>query len=137
MPLATNPKATFEIVLETDSHLPKEAQPVFVFRFLSTEEWEEIAKLNDQFDNTKDSPKMIKLAFQVIGKSLVNWRNMKPPKGKEIPFDLGKLKSMVTIGEATELMMAAVSQRPSFGDKKKFALQSDFDTGQSAKTAKE
>jgi len=121
-------------------HLPKGKQPVFIFRYLSVDEWEKLAKLNDEFDETgkKDTNPvvMINLAFKAIKMALVGWRNMKTPKGKAIPFDLKKLKSMVTVGEATELMMAAVSQRPSFGDKKKFDLPSDFGTEQFAKTVK-
>jgi len=140
MPLATNPKAIFEVVLNSDAGLPKDDQPVFIFRYLSVDEWEKLAKLNDEFDEAgkKDANPivLINLAFKAIDMALVGWRNMKVPKGKEIPFDLGKLKSMVTVGEATELMMAAVSQRPSFGDKKKFDLPSDFGTEQFAKTVK-
>jgi len=140
MPLATNPKARFEVVLNSDAGLPKDDQPVFIFRYLSVDEWEKLAKLNDEFDEAgkKDTNTvvMINLAFKAIKMALVGWRNMKVPKGKEIPFDLKKLKSMVTVGEATELMMAAVSQRPNFEAKKNFVSPSALGSGQSAKTAK-
>ena len=39
MPLATNPNRKFEIVLKSDMSLPKEKQPVFIFRYLSVDEW--------------------------------------------------------------------------------------------------
>jgi len=136
MPLATRPNATYEIVLSTDEHLSNDKQPVFVFRYLSIIEWEEIARLNDKFEGAKDASEMIDLAFQVIKKTLCNWRNMKTTTGEQIPYDPEKLKSMVTLQEATELMLAAVSQRPSLEDKKKFDSQSQSSSGRRAKTAK-
>lgn len=137
MPLATHPNATYEIVLTTDMHLPEDERPVFVFRYLSIIEWEEIAKLNDKFESTTDAVEMINLAFEVIEKTLCGWRNMKAPDGREIGYELKKLKSMVTLGEATELMMAAVGQRPSVADKKKLDLPSDSDTAGSARDVKD
>jgi len=136
MPLATRPNQTYEIVLSTDFELAKEDQPAFVFRYISTLEWEEIAELNDKFEKTGDSRKMLDLAFKVITKTLCGWRNMVRPNGKEIAYDPGELKSMVSLGEAVELMQAAVSQRPSLEDKKKFASPSHSSTAKSAKTAK-
>lgn len=136
MPLATHPNATYEIVLTTDAHLPKNEQPVFVFRYLNIIEWEKIAKLNDKFESTTDAVEMIDLAFQVIKKTLCGWRNMKALDKQDIGYNPEKLKSMVTLGEATELMMAAVGQRPSVADKKKLDLPSDSDTAGSAKDVK-
>ena len=136
MPLATHPNATYKIVLSTDAHLPKDKQPIFIFRYLSVIDWEEIAKLNDKFETAANSIEMIDLAFQVIKSTLCDWRNMKTKSGKAISFNPKKLKSMVTLQEATELMQAAVAQRPSFEDKKKFDLQSDSSTERSAKIVK-
>lgn len=137
MPLATRPNATYEIVLSTDKHLPEDKRPVFIFRFISTIEWEQIADLSDEFDAATDTKQMTKLAFKVIEKVLCGWRNMTPPDGKEIPFNLKKLRGMITLQEAIELMQAAVSQRPSSEDKKKFDSPSDSSTAESAKPAKE
>lgn len=137
MPLATRPNATYEMVLSTDANLPKNKQPVFVFRHLSILEWEEIAKLSDKFEAATDSVKMIDLAFEVIEKTLVNWQNMKTTSGKKIPFKLKKLKSMVSLQEATELMQAAVSQRPSFEDKKKLDSRLGSNMGRSVSPVKE
>ena len=124
MPLATRPNQTYEVVLSTDSQLPKEKQPVFIFRYVNCIEWEELAKFNDEFEAIKDSQKMLDLAFRVIEKTLCGWRNMKTPEGSQINFDLKGLKAMVTLQEAAELMMAAVAQRPTVADKKKFDLLS-------------
>lgn len=137
MPLATNPNATYELVLSTDAELPKEKQPVFIFRYLNITEWEKIAKLNDEFETSTEASQMIDLAFKVIEKTLCGWRNMKPPSGNEINFNFKKLKDMVTLAEATELMQAAVSQRPTVADKKKLDSQSESNTDKSVKTVKE
>lgn len=137
MPLATHPNATYEIVLTTDIHLSEDERPVFVFRYVSVIEWEKIAKLNDKFESTTDAVEMINLAFEVIKKTLCSWRNMKTPNGQKIGYKFKNLKSMVTLGEATELMMAAVGQRPSVKDKKKLDLPSALDMAGSARDAKD
>ena len=136
-PLATRPNATYEVVLSTDVDLPKAKRPVFVFRYVSLLEWEEIAKFDDEFQKATDANKMIELALKVIGLTLCNWRNMKMPDGKVVPYNQKKLKSLVSMKETTELMMAAVSQRPSEEDKKKLDLPSDSSSAKSAETAKE
>ena len=136
MPLATRPNVTYEIVLSTDKHLPKDKQPVFVFRYLDIIAWEEIAKLNDKFERSNNTVEMINLAFQVIENTLCDWRNMKTVGDKNIPYNPKKLKSMVTLHEATELMQAAVSQTPSIEGKKKLDSPSDSNTAKSAKDAK-
>lgn len=137
MPLATRPNAKFEVVLSTDAHLPKKDRPVFVFRFLSCIEWEKIAALSDKFDIAGDAAAMLDLAFQVIKETLCNWRNMKTPSGKTIAYNFKRLKSLVSLAEATELMQAGVAQRPSVQDKKKFDLPSDLDTGKYVNPAPE
>ena len=135
MPLATHPGVTYDVVLSTDKDLPKKQQPVFVFRFLSILEWEIIAGLNDKFEASTDSPEMIKLVFSVITQTLCGWRKMVTPSGETISYNPDKLKSMVSLAEATELMQAAVSQRPTPSDKKKSDSQSPSSTDNSAKGA--
>lgn len=136
MPLATRPNATFEVVLSTDKDLPKAKQPVFVFRYVSIAEWEEIAKLSDKFDTSMDSSQMIEAALQVVKKLMVGWREMKTPAGQKIAFNVKKLKSLIGLGELTELMQAAVSQRPSTAVKKKSDSRSPSTMARVAKTAK-
>lgn len=137
MPLATHPNATYEVVLSTDSKLPKEKQPVFVFRYLSITDWEEVTKLNDKSSRSTDSKELIDMTFEIIKKTLCGWRNMKMPSGQKMSFNFKRLKSMVTLQEATELMQAGVSQRPSLGDKKKLDSRSRSNTAKDAKTAKD
>jgi len=136
MPLATHPNVTFEVVLSIDEDLPKTKRPVFIFRYVSIAEWEEIAGLSDKFDEATDSKQMVDIAMQIIKKLLVTWRNMKTPSGQIITFNIKKLKSLISLKELTELMMAAVSQRPSILVKKKLDSQSPSSTARAAKTAK-
>ena len=136
MPLATRPNETYDVVLCTDAHLPAGEQPVFVFRYLSVVQWKEAAKLNDQYDATKEAGELFDLAFQVIRKVLCNWRNMKEAGGKVIPYDPKKLDTLLSLQETTELMMRAVDQGPTVEDKKKLDLPLDSSTAKSAKTAK-
>lgn len=136
MPLATRPNQTYEIVLSTDADLPKDKQPVFIFRYVSIEEWEEIASLDTAFDVATDPKIMIDLAFRAIKKTLCDWRNMKKVSGEVIPYKPEKLKTMVTLQEAVELMQAAVAQKPALEDKKKLDLPSDSGTAESVKDAK-
>lgn len=137
MPLATRPNATYEVVLSTDMDLPEAERPVFIFRYVSLLEWEKIAKLDDEFQEATDAKNMIELALQVIGLTLHSWRNMKMPDGKVVSYNQKKLKSLVSMKELTELMMAAITQRPSEEDKKKLDLPSDSSSAGSAETAKE
>ena len=119
MPLATRPNATYKVVLSTDMKLPRKQRPVFIFRYLSLVEWELVAELNDKFEVAANSTEMINLALDVIKKTLVGWETMKTPAGRQIPFNIKKLKSLIALTEMTELMQAAVAQRPSVEDKKK------------------
>lgn len=135
MPLAIRPNSTYEVVLTTDMDLSENDRPIFIFRYVNCVEWEEIAALDDEFESIKNSKKMLELTFKVIKKTLCGWRNIKTAEGREIPFNVEKLKSMVSLGEAIELMQAAVAQRPSVPDKKKLGSQSGSDTAESAKAA--
>jgi hypothetical protein len=124
------------VVLSTDRVLPEADQPVFVFRYVSLLEWENITKLDDEFGKATAANKMINLALQTLKISLCGWRNMKPPGGEEIPYDQKKLKSLLSPKELVELMRAAITQSPGTEDKKKLDSPSQCSSEKSAKTAK-
>lgn len=136
MPLATRPNQKYEFVLTTDMELPEKSRPVFIFRYLNVLDWEKIAEINDDFDKTKGTKILIEQAFKVIEKTLVDWRNMKNSEGQEVGFNLMLLKSMLSLAELTELMMAAVAQRPSVEDKKKLSSPSALNTAPATTPAK-
>lgn len=136
MPLVLEPKAKFEVVLDCDSKKYKEKQPTFIFKYLSSRKWKEMARLSDAFDKDDSGETAIDTVFKAIGMSLVGWRNMTDPDGSEIAFDAESLDDIVTPAEALELMQAAVSQLPTPEDKKKLGSPSPSTTAKSAKTAK-
>ena len=128
MPLATRPNQKYEFVLSTDMELPEESRPVFIFRYLNVLDWEQIAGLNDKIESTRDGKEALRLLFEVIEKTLVGWRNMKNSEGQEVEFNLMLLKSMVSMPEARELLLAAMAQMPNIEDKKKLSSQSTLNT---------
>jgi hypothetical protein len=118
MPLILEPESTFEYVLDYDKAKPKDKQPTFIFKFLSSRKWKEIAGLSDIFDKGESGEAAVDVVFKAIRGSLTGWRNMKNPDGSEITFDADLLDDIVTPAEAVELMQAAVSQMPTAEDKK-------------------
>ena len=136
MPLVLEPKAKFEVVLDCDTHKLKEKQPTFIFKYLSSRKWKEMARLSDAFDKDDSGETAIDTVFKAIEMSLVGWRNMIDPDGSQIAFDVEALDDIVTPAEALELMQAAVSQLPTPEDKKKLDSPSPSSTARSAKAAK-
>lgn len=136
MPLGTRPDQTYEIVLSTDMDLPEADRPVFIFRYVNVIEWEGIAALDDEFEAATNGKESIKVAFKIIEETLAGWRNMKGPDGQEVSFNIMQLRLMLSMPEVTELMMAAVAQRPNVEDKKKLSSQSDLSTEPASTPAK-
>ena len=137
MPLVLEPDSHYDYVLGCDADKPKENQPTFVFRYLSSRKWREIASLSDSFDKNEAGAAAIDTVFEAIKKTLIGWRNMAGPDGKEIDFDVEKIEDLVTAAESLELLRAAVSQVPTAKDKKKFDSPSTSSTDRSARRAKD
>ena len=135
MPLALEPNATYDVVLSIDADKPEDRRPTFVFRYLSSRKWKELARLTDKFEKDDSGEAAIDAVFDVIRMVLAGWRNMIGPDGKEIPYNPAELDDMVTPAEAMELMMAAEGQVPNVEDKKKLESQSQSSTGRPAKSA--
>ena len=136
MPIALEPDSKYDYVLSSDASKPKDKQPTFVFKYLSARKWKELAACSDSFEKDDSGEKAMDAVFEAIKKSLIGWRNMIGPDGKEIGFDIDKLEDIVTPAEAMELMQAAVTQTPSIEDKKKSDSQSPSSTASSAKAVK-
>jgi hypothetical protein len=137
MPLVLEPDSHYDYVLDCDKSKPKEKQPTFIFRYLSSRKWREVAQLSDSFDKDDSGEAAIDAVFKAIKKTLAGWRDMNGPDGEEIEFNADKLEDIVTPAEAMELLRAAVSQMPTAEDKKKLDSQSTSGTDRSAKTAKD
>tara|TARA_Y100000310_G_scaffold336739_1_gene422116 strand:- start:28309 stop:28701 length:393 start_codon:yes stop_codon:yes gene_type:complete len=92
MPIALDPKATFEYVLEDDTGLPEEDRTVFTLRGLTVAEEARVA------DNMIASiPGQEELSFRsgthqltVLRFGLRGWRNFKAADEKEVPFETGR-----------------------------------------------
>lgn len=140
MPLVLEPDSTYEYVLSNDAGKPKEKQPTFIFKYLSSRKWRELARLSDKFDKDTagdEGDAAMDAVFEAIKMALVGWRNMTWPDGKEVEFDPDKLEDILMPDEAIELMQAAVSQLPTAEDKKKLDSRSTSSTDRSARTAKD
>ena len=92
MPIALDPKATFDFVLEDDRGLPKAEQTVFTLRGLTVSEEARVA------DNMIASiPGQEELSFRsgthqltVLRFGLRTWKNFKGSDGKEISMELSR-----------------------------------------------
>jgi hypothetical protein len=137
MPVVLEPDSQYDYVLDCDKSKPKEKQPTFVFKYLSSRKWREVANLSDSFDKDDSGETAINAVFEAIKKTLTGWRNMIGPDGDKIEFNADKLEDIVTPAEAMELLRAAVSQMPTAEDKKKLDSQLTSSTARSAKSARD
>ena len=92
MPIALDPKATFEFVLEDDRKLPEEDRTVFTLRGLTVAEEARVA------DNMIASiPGQEELSFRsgphqltVLRFGLRGWKHFKASDDSDVPFELGR-----------------------------------------------
>ena len=92
MPIALDPKATFDYVLEDDRSLPKEDQTVFTLRGLTVAEE---AKVADSMISS--IPGEEELSFRsgthqltILRHGLREWKNFLSSDGKDVPFEAGR-----------------------------------------------
>jgi len=134
MPLALEPSATFRVVLRSDKG--KSPEPWFEFRYVSGREWKELTRETNRIIEAADGPAAIDAEFDLIRRGLVGWGNMiDPATGKEKPFDPAELDTLLTIGEAGELLARFRDQGIEVEDKKKSPSPSGSGTESSVKTA--
>jgi len=135
MPIALDPKATFNIVLESDKAKPKPEQPRFIYHHLTARQWMHISDVLNKLETLKDNEVVSKI-FDACKIGLVGWENMTGLSGKPITFRPKAMEDMLTLTEATELLVA-LSVSSLLGDsKKKLELPSGSGTARSAKTAR-
>lgn len=92
MPIALDPKATFDYVLEDDRKLEQSEQTVFVLRGLTVAEE---AKVADSMISS--IPGQEELTFRsgthqltILRHGLRGWRNFRSADGSEVPFETTK-----------------------------------------------
>jgi|TARA_R110000824_G_scaffold379777_2_gene571903 hypothetical protein len=112
MPIALDPKATFEYVVEDDRSLPKEEQTTFTLRGLTVSEEARVA------DTMISSiPGQEELAFRsgthqltVLRQGLRGWSNFMSPDGEEISFEKSKSHPKVITDDCLDRLSSAHRQ---------------------------
>ena len=135
MPIALDPNATFKIVLESDEVKPKSERPRFVYHHLTARQWGQIVDVLGNLETTENSEVMNKV-FDACRIGLAGWENIKDLSGKPIAFRPKAMEDILTLAEATELLVMLSAAGLSGDSKKKFVSPSDSGTARSAKTAK-
>jgi len=108
MPIALDPKATFEFVLEDDRSLPEEEQTVFTLRGLTVAEEARVA------DSMISSiPGAEELSFRsgthqltVLRFGLRGWRNLPTASGGEVKFDMTRGNPRVVTDDCLDRLLA-------------------------------
>lgn len=136
MPLALEPNATFDVVLDSDKTKPKGTRPTFVCRYLSCRTWREVAEtIQNLEEDNADGPAVMKLVIEQLNKCVVGWRNMAAPGEKSIRFSLNELPAVIDLFEAMELLKKALEGRPDATDLKNSRSPSGSKRTRSAKGA--
>jgi len=135
MPIATDPEATFKIVLESDKAKPEAEQPRFIYHYLTARQWEQVTDVMSKLETFKNKEVMDKI-FDACRVGLVGWENMMDLAGKPIVFRAEALEDILTLAEATELLVTSSASTLSVDSKKKLKLPSGSGSGRSAKTAR-
>lgn len=103
MPRALDTDVTFPVVLDYDKDKPKESQPTFVFRSLSSREWAKANGFYERMEGCADSDALKDELCKAATVGLVGWRGM-TRDGKAIEFNPEALQDIVTIQEVRELL---------------------------------
>ncbi len=136
MPVALDPEATLEIVLESDRG--KDPEPTFVFRYLAAREWQQIAAVGDRMDQVADDDLdgMMDTLIDTIAIPLCAWHHLREPTGDEVPYDPDRIGYVLSPQEIQELIFAYMAESQlGVADKKKSASPAPSAQAPSAPTA--
>ena len=132
MALGTSPGQRFEVWLKDDEKKLKKNRRIFIMQYLSCNDWQELAKMHNEFYTLSDDGSL-KKAWEIIGKCLVGWANI------GVKFDGEKMAEIVgnviSMPQVTELMLLAITQSPTENDRKKSGSPSGSGTAGSARDA--
>jgi hypothetical protein len=120
MPIALDPRETFEIVLDSDVREVGLA-PTFIFRYLTVREWREIAPLGDDQAALSALSTVVAVdkLMAALRLNLIGWANVRDRDGEEIAYGPDRLEDVLTMGEAWELYFKARRQVRLGADEKK------------------
>lgn len=131
MPINMVPGRTFPIVLKADED--KDPKPTFLFRYLSCDEFCQMAELHDKLLVERKTKSAVSLMIETIGFACVGWENMGDHFGDYSKEKLGK---MLVLGEAQELSgKAMMKQRLSEDDRGNSPSPSPSSSASSAEPA--
>jgi len=135
MPIATDPEATFKIVLEGDKK--KDPEPGFIYRHLTGRQWGRVCEANNTLEKCETDSEIIDKVYGACRIGLVGWENIIDPATNEpMPFEPDKLEDVLAITEATELMVKLRASGILGAEcKKKLDSLLDSDTVEPAETA--
>jgi hypothetical protein len=143
MPIACDPNATYEFVLQCDQEKP-EPRATFLFRHLIMRQKRAYRKLGQRKDNElRDlgADQVIEKLYECLAQVLVGWRDLKDAAGAAVSFPAAEalqslLDSCLTEGELWELYWAAIHEL-SESDRKNFESRpSTASAGSAADSAK-
>jgi hypothetical protein len=97
MGLAVDTEKTFELYLQSDTDIPEDKRPTFIFRFPSHRKYMQTEALVIKTQSETDGLKFFEMAIEAISINLVNWKNINHP------FDLKELDNILTPLEIMEL----------------------------------
>ncbi len=100
-----DPRRPYKVWLECFNDFPESERPTFTYRRASADEWDQIADAVDAEANQQTDPKSVsQRVFSVASIGLMGWdRQVNPATGESVPFDIGKLRSVINTKEAVEL----------------------------------
>lgn len=133
MPLALDPEARFELVLESDADKPAGERPTFVCRFMPNRDWKVVAHVADRIGElaAEGIEAMLTQMEDALALALVDWRHM-----GGIDYARERIPDVLTPGELVELIQKAVQQTSvSVAEKNASGSQSPSDGDGSASTA--
>lgn len=117
MPLACDPRKTFDVWLKSDANTPEETRPVFVFRYINNREFCSVADAMDSLSKYESGSDAVRECMDQIRVGLVGWRNMPDPDGEGlIDYNPDDLDRLLTHTETHELVSRMLTGAMPSGD---------------------
>lgn len=136
MPIALDPKQTFDFSFATDREKPESERPTLVFHFATCRETAQIAEAFEAADHVKTVAESVAMRCDAMRLILAGWRNFTDRCGRAVPYDSAKLETIVSDVDLADLNLN-LFRKMSTAEiaKKKSAYSSQSSLGSSAGTA--